>query len=381
VFNSFFDFCNNCFNDVELVLLLLAIVSLFFLFFYYLYFFIKLSFYSSSDSNFNKPLSIIICAKNEFVNLQKNLPVILAQNYVSFEVIVVNDQSTDTSKSFLEELAAENSNLVVVNIDDFVTHPLGKKFALTLGIKTAKHEHLLLTDADCVPNSLDWARQMSANFNHANIIIGYGAYEKKKGFLNNIIRFDTFNVAQQYLSFSINGLTYMGVGRNLAYKKSLFFDNKGFASHIHIPSGDDDLFVQEISVNNSVAVEISECSHTTSRVIGSWKEWAYQKRRHISTSSFYKLKFKLLLGIYPLAQLLFLLSVIFLLISGVDLVYIIVLLVPKLILSYLVNYKVMRKLNVFDLYWIHPLYEILNLLIQGNFVLLNLFRKPRRWSR
>ena len=375
--NSFF----AQFNWFDLFVLLLAVISFLLLVFYQFYFFIKLSFNLSTDSKFAKPLSIIICAKNEFDNLQKNLPVILAQDYPEFEVIVVNDQSIDNSKLFLEELAKENSRLVVVNIDDFVTHPLGKKFALTLGIKTAKYEHLLLTDADCIPNSLDWASQMSANFNDADIVIGYGAYEKKKGFLNKMIRFDTFNVAQHYLSFSLNRLTYMGVGRNLAYKKSLFFDNKGFASHIHIPSGDDDLFIQEISANNNVAIEMLECSHTTSQVKENWKDWFYQKRRHISTSSFYKFRFKLLLGMYPLAQFLFLLSVFALLISGIDVVYAIVLLVLRLIPSYIVNYKLMQRLNVFDLYWIHPLYEFANLLIQGNFVLLNIFSKPRKWSR
>ena len=173
----------------------------------------------------------------------------------------------------------------------------------------------------------------------------------------------------------------MGVGRNLAYKKSLFFNNKGFANHIHVPSGDDDLFIQEISTKNNVAIEILECSHTTSQVIESWRDWFYQKRRHISTSSFYKLKFKLLLGLYPLSQFLFLLSIIFLLVSEFDIIYVVILLAFKLLISYIINYRIMKKLNVFDLYWIHPLYEFFNLLIQGNFVLLNIFIKPRKWNR
>ena len=173
----------------------------------------------------------------------------------------------------------------------------------------------------------------------------------------------------------------MGVGRNLAYKKSLFFDNKGFASHMHIASGDDDLFIQEIALNSTVAIEILEDSHTTSEVIQSWKNWIYQKRRHLSTGPLYKPKFKILLALYPLAQFLFLLSIIFLIISKTDSLYVIILLGVKLLISYLANYKTMKRLNVRDLYWIHPLYEVLHLLIQGNFVLLNLFRKPKKWSR
>ena len=182
----------NCVGFFELISLPLAVISLSVLLFYSFYFFIKLHFYKSKNSSFNKPISIIICAKNELDNLRKNLPIILAQNYFNFEVIVVNDQSSDESTFFLNELAKENKHLIIVNIDDFVTHGLGKKFALTLGIKTAKHEHLLLTDADCIPNSKDWVKQMSSNFNNAEIILGYGSYEKKKGLLNKIISSKNF---------------------------------------------------------------------------------------------------------------------------------------------------------------------------------------------
>ena len=193
----FSSFCNNYIDFLELISLPLAVISLSIILSYYLYFFIKLHFYKSKSTASNQPISIIICAKNELDNLRKNLPIILEQNYFNFEVIVVNDQSIDESIFFLDQLAKQNKHLVVVDIDDFVTHSLGKKFALTLGIKTAKHEHLLLTDADCIPNSKNWIKQMSSNFNNADIILGYGSYAKQKGLLNKIIRFDTFNVAQQ----------------------------------------------------------------------------------------------------------------------------------------------------------------------------------------
>ena len=372
---------NDCVIFFEIISFLLSVTGLSFLFFYYIYFFLKLCFHKSVGSSFTLPVSIIICAKNELNNLRQNLPVILAQNYFNFEVIVVNDQSNDESKSFLDELATKNKHLVIVDIDDFVKHAAGKKFALTLGVKTAKHEYLILTDADCMPNSKDWVKQMTSNFNHHNIVLGYGPYEKKKGLLNKIIRFDTFNVAQQYLSFALAGQAYMGIGRNLAYKKSLFFDNKGFASHIHIPSGDDDLFIQEIAQRSTVGIEISEVSHTTSDVMQSWKDWIYQKRRHLSTAPFYQAKFKILLALYPLAQFIFFTGIIVMIILKMNLLYIMILLVLKLLLSYLVNYRIMKLLNVYDLYWLHPVYEAFHLLIQGNFVLLNLIRKPKKWSR
>jgi len=381
VYNIFYDFLNSITHSLEEKCLYLACISLLLILFYYIYFFLRIVFLKKTNSSFNKPISIIICAKNELNNLKNNLPFILEQNYSNFEVIVVNDQSNDDSINFLNKLAKKNKHLVIVEIDDFVKTTLGKKFALTLGIKSAKNEYLLLTDADCIPDSKNWIKKMSLNFNHANIILGYGSYKKEKSFLNKIIRYDTFNIAQQYLSFALKNQTYMGVGRNLAYKKSLFFSNKGFASHINIASGDDDLFIQEIANSGTVTIETTKEAHTTSNAINSWKDWIYQKRRHISTAPLYKMKFKILLSIYPISQLLFLLSIIFLFIFKSNINYIIILLSVKLMFSYIINYSTMRKLKVYDLYWLHPLYEVLHIFIQVNFVLLNLFNKPVKWSR
>ena len=377
--HNLFIFDINFINLIQSILFLLALIGLSIIIFYSLYFFLKLNFQTKVYKEFNEPISIIICAKNEIDNLKKNLQYILTQNYFNFEVILVNDQSTDSSKIFLEELSKKYNNLVVVNIDAFVKHSIGKKFPLTLGIKTAKNEHLILTDADCKPNSKNWVKKIASNFNHSNIILGYGSYEKNNSFLNKIIRFDTFKIAQQYLSFCLAGYTYMGVGRNLAYKKSLFFSNKGFARHIHIPSGDDDLFIQEIAQNNIISIEMELPSHTTSEVVKSWKEWIYQKRRHLTTAPYYKLKIKILLAIYSIAQILFWICTLLLFTLNTNLLHVITLIIIKLVISYLVNYEVMKKLNVLDLYWIHPLYESINILLQANFVLLNLFSKPKKW--
>jgi glycosyltransferase involved in cell wall biosynthesis len=366
---------------VQHVLTAIALSALSIIVAYTIYFFSKLTFFKRKTIVFNKPISIIICAKNELENLRSHLPKILEQNYPEFEVILVNDQSNDGSDIFLKDLAEEYKSLVVVTIEQHINKHIGKKFALTLGIKTAKYEHLLLTDADCFPNSKNWAQLMCNNFNAADIVLGYGGYQKKKGLLNKIIRFDTFNVAQQYLSYALLGHTYMGVGRNMAYKKSLFFDNKGFANHIHIHSGDDDLFIQEIATKNNVIIEINTQAHTSSEVIENWKEWSYQKRRHLTTSPLYKTKFKVLLALYPYAQFLFWSAIISLVVLKAPIALIAILLGVKLLISYLVNYKSMKQLNAMDLYWIHPIYELMHLFIQGIFVLLNLVNKPKKWSK
>jgi len=331
------------------ILFAATIVSLGLILFYYAYFFLKLNTYKASVSTFSESISIIVCAKNEFQNLKDKLPAILNQDYPNYEVIVVNDQSVDDTAVLLKELEKQYPNLVVVTIEKHINKRPGKKLALTLGIKTAKHEHLLLTDADCLPNSKNWAMQMCSNFNSGDIVLGYGGYEKKKGLLNKLIRFDTFNVAQQYLSYALAGQTYMGVGRNMAYKKSLFFENKGFANHLHIASGDDDLFIQEIANTNNVSIEINEQAHTTSAVIEKLGEWAYQKRRHITTAPLYKTKFKVLLALYPYAQFLFWTALLLLFLLKAPVPFFTILLGVKIFLSYLVNYKAMKDLKVMDL--------------------------------
>lgn len=361
-------------------LLGIAVISLNILLFYYLYFFLKLNKKPISKSNFHKPISIIICAKNEADNLKNNLAKVLGQNYPEFEVIVVNDQSKDRTAVILKKFEQKYPNLVVVTIDEHIKHWPGKKFALTLGIKTAKHEHLLLTDADCLPNSSSWAKQMVSNFNKSEIVLGFGGYQKRKGLLNKIIRFDTFNVAKQYLSYSLAGFTYMGVGRNMAYKKSLFFENKGFAKHLHIPSGDDDLFIQEVAKKDNVAIQIDEHADVISLPKTTFSDWSYQRKRHVSTSKHYKTKHRILLFLYPLSIFLFWISSIVLFVFHPNVILISSLFLFRILMYYFVFYKSMKKLRTSDLLWYYPIIEFFYLFVQLFFVLLKSRYKNTRWK-
>ena len=194
-------------------------------------------------------------------------------------MVVVNDCSFDNTGDILNEMAKKHTNLKVVTIIENEHHAHGKKVALMMGIKGATHEHLLLTDADCYPTGKDWLKNMMQQFTpETDIVLGYGAYEKRKGFLNKVIRFDTFMIALQYLSFSLARKTYMGTGRNLAYKKSLFFSLKGFASHYHIESGDDDLFINEAITKMKSKTEICVDTPTVSKVKTTLNSWIRQKR-------------------------------------------------------------------------------------------------------
>ena len=274
---------------------------------FYCGYFSRLAFYKKKELVSRFPsTSIVICARNEDDNLVEFLPLVFNQDYPEFEVVVVNDCSFDNTGDVLKEFSKKHSNLKIVTIkeDEYYSH--GKKVALMMGIKGASHECLLLTDADCKPNSNQWLKNMMQHFDaETEIVLGYGAYEKQKGFLNKIIRFDTFMIALQFLSFALARKTYMGTGRNLAYKKSLFFKMKGFASHYYVESGDDDLFVNEAATKQNSKIEIDIDTHTISRVKKNYRDWFRQKRRHITTFKHYNFWSKSRLISISLAQYLF----------------------------------------------------------------------------
>lgn len=245
----------------------------------------------------DQPVSIIICAKNEEENLKHNLPRILNQNDRSFEVLVVNDNSTDNSEKFLTYLQQKYSHLRIIKISHKNKMQVGKKFALAKGIEEAKHEVLLLTDADCCPNSDQWLKEMRATLNETITIgLGYAPYSTRPGFLNKIIRFETVYTAVQYLSFALSGMPYMGVGRNLIYKKSLFSKADGFKKHEDLASGDDDLFINEVATARNTSIILKPETFMYSPPEESWSAWFRQKSRHMTTGKRYQLKHKILLG-------------------------------------------------------------------------------------
>ncbi|MBA3674781.1 MAG: glycosyltransferase, partial [Chitinophagaceae bacterium] len=316
--------------------------------FYYLFFFSRLALYKSKIKNITQthPVSVIICARDEAANLTKNLPGALVQKYsTTHEIIVVNDNSFDESKYILEAFQRTFKQLQIVELKQEARFIPGKKFPLSVGIKTAKHEIVLLTDADCVAASEHWVAKMQEAYReNTEIVLGYGANNKKKGFLNKLIRWETFHTALQYLSYAVAGMAYMGVGRNLSYKKSVFFRHKGFSSHNHVASGDDDLFINMAATKSNTQIMIDKDSFTLSEPPKTWNEWMKQKQRHYTTSRYYKAVHKFLLGLYAASHWvfypLFIASMLFfswklaLLIFGV-----------RLLIQFFIFYNTMSKLG------------------------------------
>jgi glycosyltransferase involved in cell wall biosynthesis len=330
--------------------------------FYFLYYYARLALYKkpARETSRQHAVSVVICARDEAQNLADNMPYVLQQQYAStFEVIAVDDNSYDDSKYVLEHLSKIFKNLRPVSLQQEARLIQGKKFPLSMGIKEAKHELLLLTDADCKPASPHWILHMQHGFNKAGaeIVLGYGPYEKEKGVLNKLIRFETFFTALQYLSFALAGRPYMGVGRNLSYKRDLFFRNKGFSAHNQIAGGDDDLFINKVANQKNTAIVIDPESFTYSKAKTSWSSWRAQKARHYSTSRHYKGQHLWWLGLSSFSHFIFyplLIGAFFLLPLWIPLAFY----GGRMLLLGAIYYPTMKKLNEKDLFWIFPLLDL-----------------------
>lgn len=252
----------------------------------------------------NEGVTILICAKNEAQNLENNLPKILNQALNDFEVIVVNDASTDNSENILKNLKTNYPNLIIVTInkEDLRALP-GKKHAIQQGLKVATYDNIVLCDADCTPSSKNWATLMSQKLSKGKeICLGYAPYIKAKGLLNPFIRWETLHSFIQYGTYANSGLAYMGVGRNMACKKNLLIGVENNPLWQATTSGDDDLFVRLKSTKKNVAIAFSLDALCYSLAKSTFKEWVIQKQRHLSTGKLYKPITKILLGSYGLSH-------------------------------------------------------------------------------
>ena len=350
---------------------------------YYLFIFSKFAFLKpTKETDNNKPVSVIVCAKNEAENLRTFLPFILSQEYPGFQVVLINDNSHDETLDVMEEFAEKHNCIKIVNVRPTEAFYGNKKYALTLGIKASKHDLLLFTDADCKPSSKYWLAEMSSHFNDKkSVVLGYGAYAKvKNSFLNKLIRFETLLTALQYFSFAKAGIPYMGVGRNLAYTKEEFFNANGFIGHIQIRSGDDDLFINQVATEENTAIAFSKKSFTISSPKTTFSDWILQKRRHISTAKHYKPAHRAMLAAFYISQFLFWFLLIPLLITTFNWEVVLVLTALRLIFFYIIFGKTSKKLNEKDLIFFLPFLEIFLIGMQLTIFIKNLIAKPKTWK-
>ncbi len=353
--------------------------ALFFLLFHYLAFHSRLVFYIKKvPPAFGKPVSIIICARNEANNLAANLPLVLKQQFPDFEVVVVNERSSDGTSQVLKNFQQEFPNLKIINHSDEKRG--GKKAALQAGILKAKNDFFLLTDADCKPASPFWLQKMAAHFSEKEIVLGFSPYRKKRNLAGWLTAWETVQAAQNYFSFALAGIPFMGVGRNLAYSRAVFSKSKALQKHSDLKSGDDDLLIGEIANRRNVALEFREASQTFSDPSGNFTKWWNQKRRHLSASYRYKFWPKLWLGLYGFCQLVFYLFLIpaFWDFKNKDVFFLLVL-IKFFVQFFMLNFFVLKTKQRRAVF-LFPLWEFLTTFFIAIIHLQNkIFGIPRKW--
>ncbi len=282
---------------------------------FYLGIFSQLIFRKKSNKpNRALPVSVIICAHNEAQNLKNIVTEILKQDHQKFELIVVNDRSTDDTLDILNKYKKQ---IKIITIDNTPTGWNKKKHALTTGIEASQYDYILLTDADCTPQSQDWISIMAGKLTpKIKIVLGVSPYQQENSFVNKIIQFETLITAIQYISFAISKIPYMGIGRNILYDKSLFISNNGFDKHKNINGGDDDLLINRLANSKNTVTCIEENAYVLSIPESSIRSWISQKHRHLSVGQYYRLKYKLILGSFHFSNAIFYLSFFTLLLSG-----------------------------------------------------------------
>ncbi len=325
------------------------------------------------------PISVLVYAKNASKNLPILLPLIVEQVYCNFEIILINNGSTDATLEIMEGFREKHLNIRIVNVIPNETFWGSKKYALTLGIKSALHEHLLLTDANCKPTSKHWIREFAASFSTGkSIVLGYHKYHKENTLINRFIRLETLLSAMQYMTYAKVGLAYMGNGSNMAYTKREFFKTNGFMSHMSLTSGDADLFIQEAATKNNTTYTIKKNSFTMTKAPSTFRAWFQEKRSAGTTLSFYTFKHKFFLSLFFLSKLLFYVLAVILMCSNwklatpISLLY----LSTSLIIFRISAHRLEEKNSPFYT----PLLEIVLLLFQFSIFITNIFSKPSHWK-
>jgi len=348
--------------------------------FYYFRFYRRAARYKSEErkgSNGFPPLSVVICARNESPNLQAFLPSVLEQDYPLFEVVVVNDCSEDDTDIVLDQMQKKYPHLKVSTIQQDTHFSHSKKLPMLIGIKAAKNDLLVFTDADCKPATDKWLVSVAEGYGRgADIILGYGGYMSRKGFLNRYIRYETLFTGMQYLGMALAGRPYMGVGRNLAYRRSFFFEHGAFGPFNHVQSGDDDLFVNRTANKSNTYVMQGSTSMTLSVPAEKRDAWKRQKRRHYTTAGYYKWSDKIRLFLEPFSRVSYYGLLIFFLITLISWPVVAGLGLLRLLVRSVIFKRTADTYNEHGLFFFSLIFDILQPLVNTTLYLTNR-RQPR----
>jgi glycosyltransferase involved in cell wall biosynthesis len=327
-------------------------------------------------------VSVIVCAKNDAEKVKELIPVLLAQNYPDFELVLIDNASSDETLDIFEEYEKQYRNIRLVKVENNEAFWGNKKYALTLGIKAASKDYLLFTDADCYPTSPDWILNMTSQFTlNKTIVLGYSAYEKQaKSFLNKIIRYDAVLRATQQFAWAKLGRPFTGNGRNLAYKKDEFFKRNGYINHMNILTGEDALFINDAAGKKNTAMCYSVESFTYTKAKKTFKSWTKERRKAAFTASFFKPFDRFQLKLFTVLQAAFFILMILLLALQFNWMFIVPVIAVRYVAGWITMAKSAVKLNEKDIVYWYPVMEIILIFTQLYVYAANLTSKPVHWK-
>ncbi|CAM1358629.1 Glycosyl transferase family 2 [Tenacibaculum sediminilitoris] len=332
------------------------------------------------NTDVNIPVSVIVYVKNNADVLIDSIQNLTKQKYSSFEIVLVNNASSDNSLDIIETLQKKHSNIKVVNVENTEAFWGNKKYALTLGVKAATHEHLLFTEINSKALSKNWIHEIASNFSQENtIVIGYQKLKRKKNsFSNLLIRFNHLLRTIQSLSFVKFRNPYNATNHNFAYTKSVFFKVNGYINHLNTFIGEADLFLKDAATTNNTTYSIKLDSFVVSNKHLSFKEWFYSQKQTSILFSLYKLKPRFFLRLFTLTKLLFYLLAIYTTILNWKLS------LPFIISYFLIQYVVLgksaSKLHEKNIILLLPFLDICLVLLQISIFISNQISKPTHWK-
>lgn len=345
--------------------------------FYYLGVFSSFSFSKETENNPKRiPVSVIVYARNQAEEIKQLLPNLVNQNYHDYELVLVDNASTDETLDVYKEYAQMFSNIRLVRVENIETFWNNKKYAQTLGIKAAKHEYLLFIDAEKNIDNEFWIMSMASNFTlNKTIVIGSSMYIKTKGFLSKISRYDLVFSQLHSFSWTNFGSPFSYFSRNLAYKKEEFYKVNGFITHMNNPLGEREFFINEASKSKNTTFSYSKNSVIYLQPLAKFSEWFKQKKDDDILLSELKFGAKFKIRLFNTSQFLFFIIAIALLILQIEWLITTIIIILRYLICWIIIGKTTKKFNQKDLIWMFPFLELFKTLTQTNIFVQNIFRK------
>lgn len=329
-------------------------------------------------------ISVLCCFKNNLEDAKKLIPLLLNQKNVAFELVLIDNNSTDDDASinYFEQIEKENANVKLVKVENNEAFWGNKKYALTLGIKAASHEKIAFIEPNYEPASENWLTLLNNTITpEKQIVLGYTAIKKKKNNLKNkIIRFENLLYHMQMFGYVQRKKPTFASNTNLAYTKKTYFDNQGFMNHMKIRLGEADLFVNEAGTKTNTTYTIDAEARVIRKNYKKYSTWLNEIRRRNYTTRFYSKFEQLILNVFLLNKILFytLLTVLLILQTNLILVgsaALLSVLVSGVTIGYATN-----KLKEKDLLYWFPFLEIIIVFISLKIKFKNAFIQQDYWK-